>query len=235
MNAINPHISSQFDADLDEIRSLVMSMGGLVEQQFDSALRALLDNNVELGQAAASGDYKVNNHEVEIDQRVIDTIATRQPAASDLRFLFTTVKVVGDLERIGDKAEKIGRLALAIQPLMNGYSFANDMRSMSVMVQKMLHDALDAFARMDADAAMSIKNTDKLVNATYRAVLADLMKHMSENPNTLDLSLDILWCLRSIERVGDHVTNICEYIVFLVKGQDIRHTTRDDMMKEITE
>ncbi|OYY73441.1 MAG: phosphate transport system regulatory protein PhoU [Gammaproteobacteria bacterium 28-57-27] len=235
MNAINPHISSQFDADLEEIRSLVMSMGGLVEQQFDSALRALLENNVELGQAAASGDYQVNNHEVEIDQRVIDTIAIRQPTANDLRFLFTTVKVVGDLERIGDKAEKIGRLALAIQPLMNGYSFAADLHSMSVMVQKMLHDALDAFARMDADAAMTIKNTDKEVNATYRLVLADLMKHMSDNPNTLDLSMDILWCLRSIERVGDHVTNICEYIVFLVKGKDVRHTTRDDMMTEITE
>lgn len=235
MNALNPHISSQFDADLEEIRSLVMSMGGLVEQQFDSALRALLENNVELGQAAASGDYQVNNHEVEIDQRVIDAIATRQPTANDLRFLFTTVKVVADLERIGDKAEKIGRLALTIQPLMNGYTFANDLRGMSVMVQKMLHDALDAFARMDADAAMSIKNTDKEVNATYRVVLADLMQHMSNNPNTLDLSMDLLWCLRSIERVGDHVTNICEYIVFLVKGKDVRHTTRDDMLKEIIE
>ena len=235
MNALNPHISSQFDADLEEIRSLVMSMGGLVEQQFDSALRALLENNVELGQAAATGDYQVNNHEVEIDQRVIDAIAMRQPTANDLRFLFTTVKVVSDLERIGDKAEKIGRLALTIQPLMNGYTFTNDLRDMSFMVQKMLHDALDAFARMDADAAMSIKNTDKEVNATYRRVLADLMQHMSDNPNTLDLSMNILWCLRSIERVGDHVTNICEYVVFLVKGKDVRHTTRDDMMKEITE
>ncbi len=235
MNTLNPHISSQFDADLEEIRSLVMSMGGLVEQQLDSALRALLENNIELGQAAASGDYQVNNHEVEIDQRVIDTIATRQPTANDLRFLFTTVKVVGDMERIGDKAEKIGRLALAIQPLMNGYPFAADMRTMGTMVQKMLHDALDAFARMDADAAEAIKNSDKDVNATYRVVLTDLMQHMSDNPNTMDLSLDILWCLRSIERVGDHVTNICEYIIFLVKGKDVRHTKREDMIKEITE
>ena len=235
MNTLNPHISSQFDAELAEIRSQVMSMGGLVEQQFDSALRALLDNNMALGQAAASGDYQVNEHEVQIDQRVIDTIATRQPTANDLRFLFTTVKVVGDLERIGDKAEKIGRLALTIQPMMNGSSFAADIRNMSVMVQKMLHDALDAFARMDADAAILIKSADKEVNATYRVVLADLMKHMSNNPNTLDLSMDILWCLRSIERVGDHVTNICEYIVFLVKGKDVRHTTREDMLKEITE
>ncbi|MEW5838674.1 MAG: phosphate signaling complex protein PhoU [Pseudomonadota bacterium] len=235
MNTLSPHISTQFDADLEEIRSLVMSMGGLVEQQFDSALRALLENNIELGQSAASGDYQVNNHEVEIDQRVIDTIATRQPAANDLRFLFTAIKVVNDLERIGDKAEKIGRLALAIQPLMNGYSFAQDIRGMGNMVQKMLHDALDAFARMDADAALLIKSTDKEVNATYRAVLADLMQHMAENPNTLDLSMDILWCLRSIERVGDHVTNICEYIVFLVKGKDIRHITREDMIKELTE
>jgi len=234
MNAITPHISSQFDADLEEIRSLVMSMGGLVEQQFDSALRALLENNMDLGQAAATGDYKVNNYEVEIDQRVIDAIATRQPAANDLRFLFTTVKIVADMERIGDKAEKIGRLSLVIQPLMNSYSFANDMRAMGVKVQNMLHDALDAFARMDADAAMNIKNADKEVNATYRIVLADLMQHMSDNPNTLDLSMDILWCLRSIERVGDHVTNICEYIVFLVKGKDVRHTTRDDMLNEIT-
>ena len=235
MNTLSPHISSQFDADLEEVRSLVMSMGGLVEQQLDSALRALLENNMELGQSAASGDYQVNNLEVEIDQRVIDTIAMRQPTANDLRFLFTAVKVVNDLERIGDKAEKIGRLALTIQPLMNGYSFAEDMRSMGGMVQKMLHDALDAFARMDADAALAIKSADKDVNATYRRVLADLMQHMSDSPNTLDLSMDILWCLRSIERVGDHVTNLCEYIVFLVKGKDIRHTTREDMIKELTE
>lgn len=235
MTTLSPHISSQFDADLETIRSLVMNMGGLVEQQMDSALRALLDNSTELGQAAASSDYMVNKLEVEIDQKVIDAIAMRQPTANDLRFLFTVVKVVGDLERIGDKAEKIARLALALQPLMNGYSFATDLREMSGMVQKMLHDTLDAFARMDADAAMSIKLSDKQVNKVYRKVLADLMTHMSESPNTLDLSMDILWCLRAIERVGDHATNICEYIVFLVKGEDVRHTKREDMAADIAQ
>lgn len=224
MNATHPHISSKFDADLEGIRSLVLSMGGLVEQQLESSLRALLDNSLQLGQDAATGDYLVNNYEVEIDQRVISTIATRQPAACDLRFLFVTLKVVSDLERIGDKAKKIGRLALTTQPIMNSDGFIQDTRNMAVIVQKMLHDALDAFARFDADAAAAIKKTDKEVNAAYRAVLADLMKHMSVNPTTLDASMDILLCLRAIERVGDHVTNICEYIVFLVNSKDVRHT-----------
>jgi phosphate transport system protein len=142
---------------------------------------------------------------------------------------------VGDLERIGDKAEKIGRLALTIQPLMNGYTFTPDIRNMGTMVQKMLHDSLDAFARMDVEAAVAISGSDRDVNEVYRSVLADLMKHMAENPNTLNLSMDILWCLRAIERAGDHVTNICEYIIFLVKGKDVRHITREDMIRELTE
>ena len=178
MNTTAPHISSQFDQDLNHVRDLIMSMGGLIEQQLDSALRALIDGNIPLGETAAAGDKDVNQFETDIDQSIIDIIATRQPAANDLRFLFTASKIVADMERIGDKAEKIARIALVIQPLINTYSFMQDIRVMGEMTQKMLHDALDAFARLDAEAAIAIKQSDTHVNNTYREVLADLMEHM---------------------------------------------------------
>jgi len=217
------HISSQFDQDLNHVRDLIMSMGGLIEQQLDSALRALIHGDIALGEQASAGDADVNKFETDIDQSIVKIIATRQPTANDLRFLFTASKIVADMERIGDKAEKIARIALVIQPLISSYSFMKDIRLMGEMTQKMLHDVLDAFARMDAESAIAIKQSDTHVNNAYREVLADLMEHMAENPNTLDYSLNILSCMRAIERVGDHVTNICEYIVYLDKGVDVRH------------
>ncbi|MDM7322130.1 MAG: phosphate signaling complex protein PhoU [Gammaproteobacteria bacterium] len=229
-----PHITRVYDLELQQARGMVMTMGGLVEQQLDSALRALFEHNIELGQSAATGDYKVNEFEVRIDELVVQTIALRQPAANDLRFLFTVIKIITDLERIGDKAEKIGRLSLTLAPLLNGFAFIEDMRSMGTQVQKMLHEALDAFARMDAEAAARISAEDLEVNKTYKKALAELMQHMSQNPNTIDVSLDILWCLRAIERIGDHVTNLCEYVIFLVKGKDVRHLSREDMLREVT-
>ena len=228
------HITTQYDVELEQARSMVMSMGGLVEQQVNSAIRALLDHNTELGKAAATGDYKVNEFEVRIDELVVQTIALRQPAANDLRFLFTVIKIITDLERIGDKAEKIGRLSISLAPTLDGFSFFGDMSTRGEQVQVMLHEALDAFARMDADAAARISGMDLEVNKTYRKALKELMKHMSENPETIDVSMDILWCLRAIERIGDHVTNLCEYVIFLVKGKDVRHLTHEDMLREVT-
>ncbi len=229
-----PHISSSYDAELQQARGMVLSMGGLVEQQVDNALRALFERNLELGQAAAASDYKVNEFEVKIDELVVETIALRQPTANDLRFLFTVIKIITDLERIGDKAEKIGRLSLALSPVLEGHSFVDYMRDMGHRVQKMLHESLDAFARLDAEAAARISGEDTEVNVTYRKVLSELMNHMTNNPHTLDVSMDILWCLRAIERIGDHVTNLCEYVIFLVKGKDVRHLTHEDMLREVT-
>lgn len=234
MDMQTPHISSSFDTELQQARSMVMSMGGLVEQQVDSALRALFEHNYELGQAAAAGDYKVNEFEVKIDELIIETIARRQPNANDLRFLFTIIKIITDLERIGDKAEKIGRLSIALAPLIESHTFVTDMRVMGDKVQKMLHEGLDAFARLDAEAAARICGEDLEVNALYNKVFTQLMQHMTSNPNTLDVSMDIIWCLRALERIGDHVTNICEYVIFLVKGKDVRHLTRDAMLREVT-
>ncbi|TQV64801.1 MAG: phosphate signaling complex protein PhoU [Halothiobacillaceae bacterium] len=234
MDMHSPHISTSFDNELRQARSMVMSMGGLVEQQIDNAMRALFEHNTDLGQAAASGDYKVNEYEVRIDELVIETIARRQPNANDLRFLFTIIKIITDLERIGDKAEKIGRLSVTLAPMIESHEFVGDMRLMGEMVQRMLHESLDAFARLDAEAAMRISGEDDEVNALYSTILGKIMAHMSSNPNTLDVSMDIIWCLRAFERIGDHVTNICEYVVFLVKGKDVRHLTREDMLLEVT-
>ncbi|MEF3194162.1 MAG: phosphate signaling complex protein PhoU [Halothiobacillaceae bacterium] len=234
MDMQTPHIIRAYDIELEQARGMVMTMGGLVEQQVDSALRALFEHNTELGQSAATGDYKVNEFEVKIDELVIQTIALRQPAANDLRFLFTIIKIITDLERIGDKAEKIGRLSITLAPILDSFSFVNDLRAMGEQVQKMLHEALDAFARMDAEAAARTSGEDLEVNKIYKKVLNELMKHMAANPNTMDVSLDIFWCLRAIERIGDHVTNLCEYVIFLVKGKDVRHLTHEDMLREVT-
>ncbi len=234
MDKTTPHIMHAYDEELKEAHNMVMSMGGLVEQQLDNALRALFEHNTELGKAAATGDYKVNDYEVKIDDLVIQTIALRQPAANDLRFLFTIIKIITDLERIGDKAEKIARLSLTLGPILDGFGLLDDLRAMGARVQGMLHQCLDAFARLDVEAALRINNEDLEVNKLYKKVLDDLVRHMAQNPNTLDISLDILWCLRAIERVGDHVTNICEYVIFLVKGKDVRHLSREDMLREVT-
>lgn len=234
MDKQNPHITRVYDLELEQARGMVMNMGGLVEQQVNNALRALFEHNTELGQQAATGDYKVNEFEIKIDELVVQTIALRQPTANDLRFLFTIIKIITDLERIGDKAEKIGRLSISLGPVLDGFQFIEDMRIMGRQVQDMLHGALDAFARMDAEAAARITGDDLEVNKTYKKALSELMKHMSENPNTIDVSLDILWCLRALERIGDHVTNICEYVIFLVKGKDVRHLTHEDMLREVT-
>lgn len=234
MDKTTPHIMHAYDEELKEAQSMVMSMGGLVEQQLDNALHALFEHNAELGKAAATGDYKVNDYEVKIDDLVIQTIALRQPAANDLRFLFTIIKIITDLERIGDKAEKIARLSLTLGPILDGFGLLDDLRAMGARVQGMLHQCLDAFARLDVEAALRINNEDLEVNKLYKKVLDDLVRHMAQNPNTLDISLDILWCLRAIERVGDHVTNICEYVIFLVKGKDVRHLSREDMLREVT-
>jgi len=235
MDKLSPHLIRKYDMELDQARSMVMSMGGLVEQQVNSALCALFDHNVEQGQLAATSDYKVNEFEVRIDELVVRTIALRQPAANDLRFLFTIIKIITDLERIGDKAEKIGRLSVTLAPRLDGFTFLDDMRLMGAQVQKMLHDALDAFARMDADAALRVNAMDLEVNKTYKKALKELMDHMAGSPSTMDVSLDILWCLRALERIGDHVTNLCEYVIYLVKGKDVRHLSHDDMLREVTE
>ena len=230
---LDQHISHQFNLELEEIRNKVLKMGGLVEQQVGSGLIALLEADADLGAVVAQNDYEVNALEVEIDEDCTQVLARRQPAASDLRLIVTVIKVITDLERIGDEAEKLGRFSVDLtagDDEMPGYR--KDLRHLGELVRSMLGDALDAFARLDVDAAIRTAARDEDVNREYETLERLLATHLVEDPRQVSKLFKITWCARALERIGDHSVNICEYVVYLVKGRDIRHTSFDKIRSE---
>ncbi len=229
---LGKHISQRYTQNLEDIRNKVLVMGGLVEAQADNAVKSLLDGNVELAEEVSSSDYKVNKMEVAIDEQCVQVIARNQPAASDLRLVIAVVKVITDLERIGDEAEKIGRFSikLAKYPAVN--QLHAELTHLSQLVLGMLHDALDAFARMDTELALKIVANGDKVNKEYNNLSRLLITHMMEDPRNIKSVLRVTWCARSLERIGDHSRNICEYVVYFVKGKDIRHTSLDDVLAD---
>ncbi len=230
------HISKQFDADLEEVRTRVLQMGGFVEEQIKDAIEALTQGNEELIEQVISRDHNVNAMEVSIDEICNQIIARRQPTASDLRMIMMVIKTITDLERIGDEAEKIARMAKLI--------YANDRMHMPRFVEikhmadiaiEMLHKALDSFARLDLNAAAHIVRQDELVDAEFRSIMRHLITFMMEDPRKISTSLEILFVAKAIERIGDHAKNMSEYVVYMVKGKDVRHVTADEIEREIRE
>ena len=230
---LNQHISHQFNRELEDIRNKVLAMGGLVEQQVSKGLTALLESDSDLGQEVATSDFEVNALEVEIDEECIQILAKRQPAASDLRLIVTVIKVITDLERIGDEAEKMGRFSIGLSDAKEVPSYRKELRRLGDLVKSMLRDALDAFARLDVDAALRTAERDADVNAEYDTLSRLLATHLMEDPRHVSILLKITWCARALERIGDHSVNICEYVVYLVKGRDIRHTNVNQVRSEI--
>jgi len=229
---LDQHISGQFNLELEEIRNKVLSMGGLVEAQVTNGLISLLEGDADLGATVSQSDFEVNALEVEIDEDCTQVLARRQPAASDLRLIVAVIKVITDLERIGDEAEKLGRFAVELaQPGEIG-DYRKALRHLGELVKVMLHDALDAFARMDVDAAVNTAGKDDDVNREYRTLERLLASHLVEDPRQASKLFKITWCARALERIGDHSVNICEYVVYLVKGRDIRHTSFDQVKNE---
>ncbi|MEZ3501562.1 phosphate signaling complex protein PhoU [Pantoea sp. KPR_PJ] len=223
---LNKHISGQFNAELEHIRTQVMIMGGMVEQQLTDAITAMHNLDGELAQRVIDGDQKVNMMEVEIDEACVRIIAKRQPTASDLRLVMAIIKTISELERIGDVAEKISRTALEKfgqqhMPLLVS------LESLGRHTVEMLHDVLDAFARMDLNEAINIYREDKKVDKEYEGIVRQLMTYMMEDPRTIPSVLTALFCARAIERIGDRCQNICEIIFYFVKGQDFRHVGGD--------
>ena len=219
------HISRKYDEELEEVRTSVLAMGGLVEEQIANALAALAEFDSEIGERVVRDDYKINRLEVQIDEECTRIIALRQPAASDLRLVIAIIKTITDLERMGDEAEKIGRTAVRLAgnaPRRMRYA---GVRNLGRHVQQMAQQALDAFARLDVEAAVAIAREDKTVDLEYAACMRELVTYMMEDPRRISEVLDMIWCARALERIGDHAKNIGEYIVFLVKGKDIRHTS----------
>ncbi len=224
---VNKHISGQFNNELESIRSSVLAMGGMVEQQLSNALEAIHSQDVELARNIVETDLKVNAMEVAIDEECTRIIAKRQPAASDLRLILMISKTVTDLERMGDVADKLARMVLnntgrTQPPLVS-------LESMGRLAIKMLHDALDAFARMDVEAAVRLYHEDDKIDRQYESIIRELMTYMMEDPRTIPQVLDVLWCARSIERIGDRCQHISDYIIYCVKGKDVRHTKIDDV------
>jgi len=229
---ISHHISQQFNAELEEVRNKVMAMGGLVEEQIENAVIALVSGNVGQAEAVISRDYQVNALEVAIDEESIQILARRQPAAGDLRLIVAVIKTITDLERIGDQAEKIGRMAVHLADMERPKSQYSELQHMSDQVRKMLRGALDAFARMDAEAAANVAKEDIKVDAEYDAIMRQMITFMMEDPRNVRRTLDIMWSARALERIGDHARNICEYVIYLVKGKDVRHTSLEQMSEE---
>ena len=217
------HIMKQFDDELEEIRTRLMEMGGKVEQQVQNAVRAISEADSKLAEEVIIEEQLVDEMEVDIDTACILIIARRQPAASDLRLVMMVTKAINDLERIGDEAKKIANHAILLVEEGGSSKGYPEIRHIGASVSKMLANALDAFARFDADAAMSTIEEDKQIDLDYKTALRELVTYMMEDPRSISRVINVLWVVRSLERIGDHTKNLCEQIIFVVKGKDIRH------------
>lgn len=219
------HSSKQYDLDLEAIHSKVLLMGGLVENQFHDAINCFRTGDAELAEQIIKTDENVNRLEVTLDDTCSHLIVKRQPAANDLRSVMATIKAITDLERIGDEATKIARAGKTIRE--RGVASINHYETIRVIsnrTSEMLHDALDAFARLDVQQATRLIAQDELIDHEFRSIMRTLITFMMEDPRTISAALDTLWVAKAIERIGDHAKNIAEYVIYVVEGKDIRHT-----------
>ena len=230
----NEHSSKQYDIDLDTVRSRVLAMGGLVERQIGHAIEALERGDLALAEQVVITDHQVNAYEVSIDGDCGHIIVRRQPAASDLRMLLAIIKTVTDLERVGDEAEKIARMSKAIHErgTMQLEQLPQIRHAADIAID-MLRRTLDAFARLDAAAAAGVVRQDAAIDSEFRAILRQLITYMMEDPRTISRALEIIWIAKAIERIGDHAKNIAEYVIYIVKGTDVRHVDLDAIEREV--
>lgn len=221
--SLSRHISETFDAELNAAAGLLMEMGGLVERQVRDACRAFIAHDAELAAQVREDERQVNRLEVEIDDLCVQILARRQPAASDLRSLIATMKASTDLERIGDEADRIAELTLDAAGLDMPIDRHAEIRSLSGQAAHMVSAALDALARRDVEASMEVKRADAAVDRGYDDILRRHLASMQKEPRVIRQSFQTIWTARAIERIGDHAKNICEYVIYLVEGEDVRH------------
>lgn len=230
------HTYRQFDTELEEVRASVLKMGGLVEEQITKAIEALTTSNIELAEEVIANDHRVNALELLIDGDCTQIIARRQPTAGDLRLIMTVERAITDLERIGDKAEKIARMAKKIYGSDRiATPRFTEIKHMSDMALEMLRTSLDAFARLDVSAAAQLKRQDIAVDEEFNAVLRHLITFMMEDPRMISIAIDILFAAKAVERIGDHAKNIAGYVVYMAKGKDVRHATVEEMEHKVAE
>ncbi|MDB5732935.1 MAG: phoU [Variovorax sp.] len=224
------HLSSQFDSELNGVSSRVMELGGMVESQIQRAVYALSHFDAETADRVMEVEHRVNAMEVEIDRELSSIIARRQPTARDLRLLIAISKTTANLERVGDEANKIARMVKSIIESGAARSLpATEIRIAADLASGLLRKALDAFARLDTAAALSILKEDDLIDQEFDGFVRKLVTYMMEDPRTISASLDLLFLAKAIERIGDHAKNIAEFIIYVVKGADVRHTSMQDI------
>ncbi|HKE38595.1 MAG TPA: phosphate signaling complex protein PhoU [Casimicrobiaceae bacterium] len=233
---MNEHTYKQFDAEMEEIRSGVMAMGGLVETQLGRAIGALKQPDLDQIDAVASDEQVINQMQVNIDQQCSQIIAKRQPAAIDLRMVLTTVKIVNELERIGDEIKKIAYKAHEmLRPERLSSVRFHEITRAAELAEDNLRLALDSFARLDVSAAAEVVSNDEAIDAAFLAILRQLISYMMEDPRTITPALEIVFIAKGIERIGDHAKNIAENVVHVVKGKDVRHATAEEIRAEVAE
>ncbi len=225
---LNEHISRRYNQDIEDLRNSVLTMGGLVESQLSQAIAAIVSGDSELGLQVAHDDYKVNDLEVSIDEECGRILATRAPAASDLRLIVAIIKTITDLERIGDEAEKIGFLASKLAAMDRPPDSYRELKNLGTHVSHMLRDAMNAFARLNVHDALDTVKQDERVDEEYEAIARQCITFMMEDPRQIKRVMNVTWAARSLERIGDHAKNICEYVIYMVQGRDVRHTLNPD-------
>jgi len=231
---VNEHTLKQFDADLEAIRTLVLNMGGLVEQQLLRAINSIKSGDEEVTREALVDEDRINNMEMEIDQLCSQIISRRQPAAIDLRLIMTFLKTANDLERIGDEAKKVTAKGQEVHDSARvTVAHLHELTWVSQMARQMVQKALDALARLDVKAAAEVLAEDEKVDAEFVSIVRQMASYMMEDPRTISICIEIVLIAKAIERIGDHAKNICEYVVHAVKGKDVRHASLAEIQQEI--
>lgn len=230
---LGQHISRQFNEELEDVRSHVLHMGGVVETQLSNALKVLLNNETELVRDVLDADALVNSFEVDIDEECTRIVARRQPAATDLRLIMTVSKTINDLERIGDEAKRVAKMSRKGMDGLLKDELVGELTQMADMVRSMLRQVLDAFARTDVDTAVLVVKADKKVDKKYKKIIKQLIRQMSKDAEVVPAMMNIVWAVRSLERLGDRCQNIAEHIIYMVLGTDVRHIKLDDVLNEI--
>ncbi len=228
------HISQQFNADLEEVKKNMLEMGGMVESQVQKALDALISGDSGLAADVVKDDDAIDAKEMAIDQECNLIIARRQPAASDLRLVLAIIKAIRDLERIADESSKIAKAAIKISEKGELPGGLPEFRALGQRVQKMLNTALDAFVRHDEQAALQVAQEDADADNEYATAMRTMITLMKEDPNDISKILNVLWALRALERIGDHAKNICEHVIYMVVGMDVRHEKLKKIEKQLS-
>lgn len=230
---LGTHISKQFSYDLEELRAHLLEMGGLVEEQVADAVQAIETADIRLAEKVLKTEDIIDDRELSLDRECVLILARRHPAATDLRLVLVVAKATRDLERIGDEANKVAKMAIALNDQGAAPRGYVEVRHIGAGVIKMVNMALDAFARFDVESAMRVVREDKAIDQEYGSALRGLVTYMMEDPRSVTRVMNIMWALRALERVGDHARNIAEHVIFLVHGMDVRHISISEVEERI--